>query len=102
MKVKRMLSWTRVGCSARAEEDDPTRPLYASWNVTSMHAIDRYAKAMEWRRYSGQMREPWAMRFVGILKTRDEDESSVCQAMHASDAFEVEKPMSCAPQKRKR
>ena len=74
-----------------------SRPSAFSPIVTSMHAIERKAKLIEWRRYSGQMREPSLIRFCGILKMSDVDDSMMCIAMHARLKRFAPKPMSVGP-----
>ena len=76
--------------------------IFFSTNVTSRHARERYAKTIEWRRYSGQMRLPSAMRLIGILKMSEDAERMACMERQNSVALFALKFMSVGPTCRKR
>ena len=82
-------------------------PWRISYHVTSMQNSERYAKAIECSRYSGQMRLPSAMRFTGMRKMRDVAESMACRPSDASVCGVAPKRMSlsglysCPKRKRK-
>ena len=71
-------------------------------DTTAMQAIERIANAIEWRRYSGQMREPSLIRFVGILKMSDVEDSMTCMKRHMAVARVAPKPQSVGPTCEKR